>query len=191
MGYRAVLDASVLYPFSLRDTLLRLSEAGLYDCFWSDRILDEVTNNLIEDGKADEAGARRLAALMDRAFEDASVDSEAVEALEPQMTNDPKDRHVMATAVAGVAHAVVTSNLKHFPISAAEPHGIGVVSPDDFLVALYETYPGVTQQVLVAQAAALRQPPWSFVDLLDALDRAGVPRFSRMIREDGLPSRHR
>lgn len=128
MAYRAILDASVLYPFSLRDTLLRLAEAGLYDCFWSERILGEVTSNLVKGRKADETGAQRLATLMDRAFEDASIDSEAVETLEPQMTNDPKDRHVMAAAVAGEVHTVVTNNLKHFPTSAAEPHGIDVVS---------------------------------------------------------------
>jgi len=35
----AVLDANVLYPFTLRDTLLRAAAAGLFQAQWSDKIL--------------------------------------------------------------------------------------------------------------------------------------------------------
>jgi hypothetical protein len=37
----AVLDANVLYPFTLRDTLLRAAAAGLFQARWSDKILEE------------------------------------------------------------------------------------------------------------------------------------------------------
>jgi predicted nucleic acid-binding protein len=37
------------------------------------------------------------------------------------MTNDPKDRHVLATAVATNAQAIVTLNLKHFSSDACIP----------------------------------------------------------------------
>jgi hypothetical protein len=43
MVFNAVLDASVLYPLPLRDTLLRVAEAGLYEPCWSERILEEAT----------------------------------------------------------------------------------------------------------------------------------------------------
>lgn len=42
MAFTAVLDACVLYPASLRDTLLRVAEAGIYQPRWTERILDEV-----------------------------------------------------------------------------------------------------------------------------------------------------
>jgi hypothetical protein len=42
MPFAAVLDASVLYPLPLRDTLLRIAETELFDAYWSERILDEV-----------------------------------------------------------------------------------------------------------------------------------------------------
>jgi len=42
MPFAAVLDASVLYPLPLRDTLLRVAEIELYAPYWSQRILDEV-----------------------------------------------------------------------------------------------------------------------------------------------------
>lgn len=80
MPFRAVLDANVLYPFSLRDTLLRLAEpepapapAPLYIPLWSDRILEEMVRNLVEDGRMDQDRADRLASLMRSAFEEASV----------------------------------------------------------------------------------------------------------------------
>ena len=36
--YAAVLDACVLVPIALGDTLLRVAEKGLYRPLWSDRI---------------------------------------------------------------------------------------------------------------------------------------------------------
>jgi hypothetical protein len=39
--YAAILDACVLVPIALADTLLRIAEKGLYRPLWSDRILDE------------------------------------------------------------------------------------------------------------------------------------------------------
>ena len=52
MPFAAVLDASVLDPLPLRDTLLRVAETELYDAFWSERILHEVVRNLVADGRA-------------------------------------------------------------------------------------------------------------------------------------------
>lgn len=42
----AVLDANVLFPATLRDLLLNLSEAGLLSCYWSSEILDETFRNI-------------------------------------------------------------------------------------------------------------------------------------------------
>lgn len=52
MPFAAILDASVLYPLPLRDTLLRVAEIELYDPYWSERILAEVTRNLILDRRS-------------------------------------------------------------------------------------------------------------------------------------------
>jgi predicted nucleic acid-binding protein len=37
--FRVVLDANVLFPFWLRDTLLRAADAGYYQLYWSGEIL--------------------------------------------------------------------------------------------------------------------------------------------------------
>lgn len=111
MPFAAVLDASVLYPLPLRDTLLRIAETELYDVYWSEHILHEVVRNLIADGRTEEQ-ARRLTDTMTAAFEGAAVPQGAVDRIEPGMTNEPKDRHVLAAAVAAGANAVITLNLK-------------------------------------------------------------------------------
>ena len=62
-----VLDACVLVPGSLRDTLLRAAEAGLYRLCWSDRILDELRLSLVQKlGRNDPmpVRGRRLATWM-------------------------------------------------------------------------------------------------------------------------------
>ena len=78
MPFAAVLDASVLYPFPLRDTLLRVAEIELYDPYWSQRILDEVARNLVADARASKQQARRLTDAMSVAFDGATVREDAI-----------------------------------------------------------------------------------------------------------------
>jgi hypothetical protein len=46
--YAAVLDACVLVPVVLADTLLRVAEKGLYRPVWSERILAEAREAIEE-----------------------------------------------------------------------------------------------------------------------------------------------
>src|SRR5687767_9448716 len=109
--FKVVLDANVLYPFSLRDTLLRAAAEGLFQAYWSEQILDEVSRNLIQAGMT-KLQAERLRTAMEAAFPEARVT--AHEHLIPAMNNDQKDRHVVAAAVKVGAQVIVTSNLKDF-----------------------------------------------------------------------------
>ena len=114
MPFVALLDANVLYPAYLRDLLLRLAQAGVYQPCWSAEILDEVACN-VKEGR-DAAGQEkvdRMIFLMRRHFEDAEVTG--YEGLVPAMTNDLKDRHVLAAAITGGADVIVTYNLRDFP----------------------------------------------------------------------------
>jgi len=181
VAYAVVLDACVLYPASLRDTLLRFAAAEFYDLLWSDRILDEAKRNLIADGRVDEAGARRLRDAMANTFDGAMVPAEAVAGLEDAMTNDPKDRHVLATAVASQAQAVITTNLNDFPETASQPYGIEILHPDELLTMLYALSPELAVSIVTEQAAALNHPPMTTPEVLDALT-ATVPTFATAIR---------
>ena len=159
MAFAAVLDACVLYPFSLRDTLLRLAEHELYDPYWSQAILSEMTRSLITNQVVLPESAHRIADLMRTAFDDATVPARPIRQLEPSMTNHPKDRHVLATAVVAHAEVIVTSNLKDFPQASCQPLGIEAIHPDDFLQILYAKDRDQVLDVLRQQAADLSTRP--------------------------------
>src|SRR5919198_179696 len=180
MPFSAVLDANVLYPFSLRDSLLRLAELELYTPLWSVRILEEMTRNLVEQRITEEQAAR-IEQAMRQAFEEAEVDPAEIEPLEPAMTNDPKDRHVLAAAVAADSELIVTFNLDDFPPEACEPLGVEAIHPDEFLLDLHDLNPDAVRAALEQQGADLH-PPWPLEQLLNALTTAGVPKFAETIR---------
>ncbi len=170
---RAVLDANVLYPFTLRDTLLRVAEAGFFQPLWSEQILEEVSRNLITQHKMTEKQAAHLRTEMEKAFPEAMVEGHG--RLIAQMRNHPGDRHVTAAAKKTSAQFIVTSNLRDF---RNLPKGIHAVSPDDFLEQTLIAAPEEIMQILQAQADALRKPPCTLEQLLVGLEKS-VPRFAR------------
>lgn len=175
---RVVLDACVLYPVSLRDTLLRAAEHGLYQPVWSELILEEMRRNLVEDRRID-ASRSRLIAQMRLAFPRAEVD--VPEDLIAQLTNPVEDRHVLAAAVVAGAATIVTANLRDFPRAALEPYGIVAISPDRFLQRLLDVVPSLMLGILREQVAGLVNSPRTLDDVLGAL-ATHVPRFAARAR---------
>ena len=149
--YSAILDACVLLPMPLADTLLRMAETSrLYVPKWSDEIMDEVSRNLVSKWKrTPEQAAFRERALREH-FPEAWVDE--YEPLVPLMTNDPKDRHVIAAAVKSDTKLIVTYNAKDFPPSSLDPWGIERQGPSTFLMNLYDLDPGIVVRKLTDQA---------------------------------------
>ena len=131
--YLAILDACVLVPAGLRDTLLRLAETPrLYVPKWSNEILGEVEQTLKNKlGKTDEQIAHLIGELK-AAFPEAWICGSQY--LEPALANHEKDRHVLAAAIRCSAQTIVTFNLKHFPSEALKPYDIEAIHPDEFLV---------------------------------------------------------
>jgi predicted nucleic acid-binding protein len=178
-SFGVVLDACVLIPAALRDTLLRAARQGLYRPYWSEAILEEVRRNLVENRLTDEHRAQRLVDTLRRAFPEATV--QGLEPLIDSMTNDPDDRHVLAAAVAAGAPVIVTMNLRHFSDEALAPFGVEAQSPDMFLMHFFDIDTDLMTQVVARQAAALRSPPMTIADVLDNLARH-APTFAAEIR---------
>jgi len=106
--FKVVLDANVLYPFTLRDTLLRAASRGLFQAYWSEQILEEARRNLVSTATITSEQAERLLATMRRAFPESTVRGH--ETLIAAMQNEEKDRHVAAAAVKVGAQVIVTLN---------------------------------------------------------------------------------
>jgi polyhydroxyalkanoate synthesis regulator phasin len=71
--FKVVLDACVLYPFTVRDVLLQAAANGFYQVYWSEMILDEAARNLVADGRMTQDHAAKLVATMQRGFPEAQV----------------------------------------------------------------------------------------------------------------------
>jgi hypothetical protein len=95
----------------------------------------EVTRNLIGKFKMDPAKASRREEEIRRHFPEAWV--EGFEPLIDVMTNDRKDRHVLAAAVGSHSELIVTYNRRDFPISSVERFDIKIQGPSTFLRGLY------------------------------------------------------
>ena len=172
-----VLDANVLFPFTVRDTLLRAAAVGFYQVRWSAQILAETTRNLISTQIMTEEKAARLQAVLEREFPEAEV--VGYEHLVAAMNNQEKDRHVAAAAVKTGAQVIVTSNLKDF---AALPDGVEAQSPDEFLCNLFDLDPDEFVGLLRQQAADLVKPAVTFEELLERLHRV-TPDFVAAVRK--------
>jgi predicted nucleic acid-binding protein len=148
--YSAVLDACVLLPMPLADTLLRMAETPrLYLPKWSDAIMAEVSRNLQQKWNKTREQAERREKVLREHFPEAWV--EGYEPLISAMTNDPKDRHVVAAAVSSGSKLIVTYNAKDFPIESLEPWGIERQGPSTFLIN-HDLAPGIAARKLSEQA---------------------------------------
>jgi len=177
-----VLDACVIYPMPLCDTLLRIAENGFYRLRFSQKILDEVTRNLIAKKGKSFQFAERFETQVKACFPKALVN--VPEWKVQQMTNHPKDRHVLATAVQVDAQLIITTNLKDFPPAALMPWGIEAQHPDDFLTNLWKTTDLQEElvQLLHEQSEQLSKPPVPLPALLEKLEKQ-VPYFISQVKQ--------
>ncbi len=187
MAFPAFLDTNVLYGAVLSDTLLRLAERGTFRPLWSADVLDELQRNLVRHAGLAPGAAQRRIDQMTAAFEDAMVTS--YDGLTSRMTCHPKDRHVLAAAVAGQAGVLVTFNIKDFPPESLTPHGLSVATPDDFLLDQVELYPGLVGASLADQVRTSQRPRLSYAELLGRLQRSGVPLFVAAVRRHQFDDR--
>jgi predicted nucleic acid-binding protein len=174
----AVLDTCVLFPSRLRDILLdTVYYAGLYECSWSDESLDELRRNLVTEGRHPVERVDRLIGALKATFKYATIPASQYEPFMALATNDKKDRHVLATALAVRASVIVTSNLKDFLASVLSPLGVAAQSPDEFLSELLVAAPEAMARVITRPAARYRAPAMSTTELLEKLARH-TPHFS-------------
>jgi predicted nucleic acid-binding protein len=120
--FAALLDTSVLRPSLQRDFLLSLAIEGMYRPLWSSTILAELeyteTQKLMDRCEQPDVAAMRARHLIEQMT--AAFDDALVENWEPHEGTfglpDPDDEHVVAAAVVGGAGAIVTENLRDFPL---------------------------------------------------------------------------
>jgi hypothetical protein len=175
----AFLDTCLLVKPYLCDTLLSVAEAAVYRPLWSADVIAELRRNLLRRGLKDVAADHRLAEMA-RSFPEAEV--MGYHWLIPAMTNEAKDRHVLAAAVRAGAAVLVTENLRDFPDSALAPHNILAVHQDAFLLDQLDMSPVAVLGALRQQVSRYRRHPRTVPDLLEILggEGNGCPRFAEV-----------
>ena len=182
--YTALLDACVLFPVAVCDSLMSVAATGLYAPKWTQRIEDEWTRSLEQkSGRPPGAYTVRRDAMRDAA-PDWEVPEHAWSRIAPCLQlPDPDDVHVLAAAIAGHADCIVTANLKHFPEDALAPFGIQVIHPDEFLIAQMDLDPLSVLAAFKEQRARLKNPAYTSSAFADALERNALVLIAQRLRE--------
>jgi predicted nucleic acid-binding protein len=177
---KAVLDACVLYPTVLRELLQGAAEAGLFQPVFSERILREWVLATAKLGAEAPGLAAAEAAAMRAAFPRALVPAHPE--IEARLfLPDPNDRHVLATAIASGADAIVTFNAQDFPGHVLAGEGIARRDPDGFLWELQSRHPvavAVIVETVRAKAETVAGRP---VPLKALLKRARLYKLAKAL----------
>jgi predicted nucleic acid-binding protein len=181
---RAVLDACVLFPASIRDLLMSLAVEGLLEPRWTEAIHEEWIENVLEEDskrndppRLDRAKLEHTRDLMDAAAEGSRVEGYA-HRIAALSLPDPDDRHVLAAALESEASVIVTFNLRHFPVAALGPLGVEARHPDAFLCALFDAEPERFHAVVRKLLTRLTNPPRTLRQQCEKLRSVWLPELA-------------
>lgn len=182
-NFHVLLDACVLYPAALRDTLLSLAEKELYQPKWSHQILEEWRSNL-QANRPDIPiqVLHRTIDVMNAAFPDAVIEN--YEALIPAVIlPDENNRHVLAAAIKANVDVIDTYNIRDFPAELVTRFGIEIITPDNFILHIIDLDPEIALDALYVQIARLVNPPQAIEDLLQTLEQNSLNRSVKRLRD--------
>lgn len=138
-----LIDANIFFAPRMRDLFMHLHEAEALNAHWTKEIEAEWSRNVVAKQNASADSIQRCLAGMRDAAEGWEVQGYAKYA-ELFPTVNEKDRHVAAAAHKlslvdwpGNPVALLTNNLKHFPLSAFEKTQIARFSASEYLDALF------------------------------------------------------
>ncbi|MCX5585583.1 PIN domain-containing protein [Streptomyces erythrochromogenes] len=182
MAARVFVDTNVLFPFSVMDVMLALTEDSVHEIVWSERLLAEWERVIVREGRRSAESAAAVAQAVRRFFADCEIPAAAYGHLVDEMPgDDPDDRHHAAAAVAAGADALITWNRADFPAGDLAEHGVRVIDPDSYLCGLYGELPHEVAETVVRLAGEKRNPPVMLVDAVARLAKAGLPRFADVL----------
>ncbi|WP_423459914.1 PIN domain-containing protein [Ottowia sp. VDI28] len=180
--YTVILDANVLYPSLLRDTLMSLATAGLYHARWTNQIHEEWTRNLAKNRPDIAHKLADVVRVMNRAVPDCLVEN--YEGLVPSIVlPDQDDRHVVAAAIAGHADAIVSFNVDDFPLAELAKYNIEIQHPDTFLLNQIHLHKIGCLSAIKRMRERWKNPEFSAIKLVEILDAHGLPFSADELKE--------
>ena len=177
----AVYDACVLYPFHLRNLLIQCAVDRLVEARWTDDIHDEWIRSLAAVSGVPSTRLQATRDLMKAILPNADVRDHHRQVVDIVLP-DPDDRHVVAAAIASHATVIVTWNIKDFPATELDRHGLTASDPDAFLVNLHYAAPNAFLAAVANARRNLRKTSPTAQGFVEALSRQNLIRVAELLR---------
>lgn len=182
--YTALVDACVFYSAAMTDSLLSLATAKLFAAKWTTKIESEWMAALEEQRPELKGKLDKRRDLMRIAVPDWEVPETAWGPITGGLVlPDKDDAHILASAIAGHADCIVTSNLRDFPPYVVEPHGIEIIHPDVFIVNQLDLSQIASLAAFKRMRARLKNPSMTPEEFTKSLARGGLPLTAERLSE--------
>lgn len=182
MAPRILIDTCVLYPTVMREVVLGVAAAGLFEPLWSARILEEWARAAIKLGAEGEAQARAEIALLRARWPGAERPAAPGVAARLWLP-DEDDIHVLAVAVDAGADMIMTLNAKDFPRGTLAEEGLERVDPDSYLITLWMAHPEAIDSVGRAVLGQAREMSGTAWEMRPLLKKARLPRLAKALAD--------
>ncbi len=96
---------------------------------------------------------------------------------------DENDRHVLAAAIKINADAIITFNIKDFPLTILKQYAIEVIHPDDFIFYQLELNLALCCKVIKEQRLVLKNPPKTAEEFLLILQKQSLQQTASKLKE--------
>lgn len=180
---RVFIDTSKLFPFTIMDVLLSLSEDLLFTWVWTEDVLEEWQTVIVREDVRSPESAQSVADAVRTFFASSRIDPVLYQdRATADLSPDPGDRLHAAACIHGDVDTLLTRNLKHFRTQAIAEAGVEVTTSDAFLCTLLSHYPGPVSESFSRTAAAKKNPVVSPSELADRIAKAGAPLFAERVR---------
>jgi hypothetical protein len=177
------MDTSELFPFTIMDVLLTMSEDFLFTWVWTDELLEEWEEVIVREGIRTPESARSVTDAVRTHFSRYRIDGRLYQGkASDDLSPDPGDRLHAAACIYGDVDVLLTRNLKDFQAPALAQAGVQVITSDTFLSKLLSDRRQAVVESFTRAAEAKKNPPTTVAKLADLIARAGVPQFAEHLR---------
>jgi hypothetical protein len=170
----AVLAANILQRQFLKDALLSLGSKGFgfFTPVWSKELVDQARRNWEQAG-LDPSQIDRF--LTDLTSDDPRATTRLIpNSLLDAMRTTVPDKIALGTAVAGGAGFVITFEAERYTPDDCDEFMIEAVTPDAFMLTLYDESEEDFHKALFAACCKYRSPTLTFVAFLEKLRQDGA-----------------
>ena len=164
----------------MREIVLGVAKAGVFEPYWSDRILQEWALAAAKLGQVQADVAQGEVALLRAKWPEAAVTPHMAVERDLSLPDD-NDVHVLAAAIAAKSDVVMTMNLRDFPRATLARFDMVPLHPDAFLMAELDENRAAIARVVEAVRKKAEELSGEPQEIRKLLKRARMPRLGKAL----------